>query len=577
MRTSRQFSTVDIRPAHTLAVALVLGLALASPVSAARGPVPVSPGATAQGAAVEARCPTFQWAGVPAARGYELAVFRVSDDGAEPMLVTRASVPGDARGWTPPSSGCLERGERYAWSVATTGSGKELEWSSPFLFTVEAAPSLDELEQAIATIERYRRSGTGTHGAGEIRDSPERARGADTEDGTSRPAQPRRPHPAGALGVASGDALSGALVAPTSGIARVASEASTPTLGSPSLAVSANISLSAASNLFKNDVVFLWDDSYGNTALGREALASASGTASNNTAVGRQALQNTTAGIFPWYSSYNTAIGDRALSANLTGYGNTASGYYALLANTTGRLNTASGGGALRYNTTGSINTASGASALRSNTTGFGNTASGESALSSNTTGSRNTAVGRHAGIGATTGHDNIFIGSGATAGSAGEGNTIRIGGEFTGTAEGRQNRTFINGIRGITTAVNNAIPVLISSTGQLGTASSSRAVKQDIEDLGPLADRLLALRPVAFRYRQHAATDPDTPLQFGLIAEEVAEVFPELVVYDDDGKPETIKYHLLSSLLLGELQRLDARLELVEKQDRARRSRRGR
>jgi hypothetical protein len=131
-----------------------------------------------------------------------------------------------------------------------------------------------------------------------------------------------------------------------------------------------------------------------------------------------------------------------------------------------------------------------------------------------------------------------------------------------------------------------------------LGTTSSSRALKQDIQDLGPLADRLLALRPVSFRYRQHAATDPDTPVQFGLIAEEVAGVFPELVVYDADGKPETVKYHLLSSLLLGglqkqheelqrqnqrdleqraEIQRLDARLELVEKQDRSRRGRRGR
>jgi hypothetical protein len=92
-----------------------------------------------------------------------------------------------------------------------------------------------------------------------------------------------------------------------------------------------------------------------------------------------------------------------------------------------------------------------------------------------------------------------------------------------------------------------------------LGTVSSSRAVKQDIQDVGQLADRLLALRPVAFRYRQHAAADPDTPLEFGLIAEEVAEVFPELVVFDEEGKPFTVKYHLLSTMLLNELERLRA------------------
>jgi trimeric autotransporter adhesin len=161
--------------------------------------------------------------------------------------------------------------------------------------------------------------------------------------------------------------------------------------------------------------------------------------------------------------------------------------------------------------------------------------------------------VGAHAGLNATTGHDNVFVGAGAL-GVAGEGNTIRIGGTVVGAGESQQNRTFINGIRGVTTASSNAISVLISSTGQLGTVSSSRAVKQDIQDLGPLADRLLALRPVAFRYRQHVASDPQTPLEFGLIAEEVAEVLPELVVFDQEGEPETVKYHLLSSLLLAEL-----------------------
>ena len=130
-----------------------------------------------------------------------------------------------------------------------------------------------------------------------------------------------------------------------------------------------------------------------------------------------------------------------------------------------------------------------------------------------------------------------------------------------TGSSSLQQNRTFIAGIRGITTANADAINVLIDTAGQLGTVSSSREVKQDIREIGDLSRRLLELRPVAFRYRQHVATDPETPLQFGLLAEEVAEVMPELVVVDGEGRPETVKYHLLAALLLNELQRTEGEL----------------
>ena len=642
--------------------------------------MPVSPGSQASSAAVEARCPTFQWSGVPAAAGYQLAVFRVSSDGAEPVLVTRASVAGDARGWTPPSSDCLERGGRYAWSVAAGASGAELAWSPPFLFEVEAAPSLEELEQAMATIERYRSQ--------RLDDRPAPTDGAResglTKEASTRPVRMRRPRSPGAAKALEA-ALPGALTSPTSGVTRVASEANTPTLGTPSLRVSANIALRATSALFKDDEVFLWDDTTGNTALGREALASVSGTASNNTAFGRRALQNTIGGHTSNIGSYNTAVGDGALRENIlghsntatgyaalfsnttgdsnsaagyqalysnttgaqnsasgsfalfsnttgdfntasgvsalrsnttgdyntasgaaalrfnttgsnntasgvsalrfntTGSNNTASGYYALRSNTTGTYNTASGASALRSNTTGSSNTASGFSALRSNTTGTYNTATGASALRSNTTGTyntasgpnalrfntigtynsasgyaalrynttgdhntasgsgalfhnttgkyntasghlalftntsgdRNTALGFAAGNLATTGDDNIFLGSGARSGG-GEGHTIRIGGTVTGGADpgpGEQNRTFINGIRGITTAVDDAVPVLISaSTGQLGTASSSRAVKQDIQGLGrsPISARAatgrVPLSPARCDRSRHAA-----------------------------------------------------------------------
>ena len=98
-------------------------------------------------------------------------------------------------------------------------------------------------------------------------------------------------------------------------------------------------------------------------------------------------------------------------------------------------------------------------------------------------------------------------------------------------------------------------MPVLVDSIGQLGTASSSRVAKQDIEDIEEGSARLLALRPVAFRYRKHVEVDPETPIQSGLIAEEVAQVFPESVVHDGEGEPFTVKHHLLSSLLVNELQ----------------------
>jgi hypothetical protein len=245
---------------------------------------------------------------------------------------------------------------------------------------------------------------------------------------------------------------------------------------------------------------------------------------------------------------------------NTSGNYNTALGVSAMRLNTSGNYNTANGAHALKGNTTGVKNTANGYQALHANIGGANNVAVCANALLSNTTGTANTAIGYRAGRNATTGDHNIFVGSGAES-LAGETNTIRIGGSLVGTAEKQQNRTFINGIRGVTTGHTDRVQVLIDAKGQLGTETSSRATKQDIEDLGSYAERLLALHPVVFRYRQDVDRDPDAPLQFGLIAEEVAQVFPELVVFDSDGRPETVKYHLLSSLLLGEVQRQQAAL----------------
>ncbi len=280
-----------------------------------------------------------------------------------------------------------------------------------------------------------------------------------------------------------------------------------------------------------------------NTGSGASALLFNS-TGSRNTANGAYALEFNTTG------DLNTGVGALALVLNTTGFYNTASGALALSSNTTGRANTANGTNALIGNTTGSLNTASGAYALLSNTTGNLNTASGTGALQLNSTGSRNTALGYFAGFANSTGTDNILIASYG----ANESNTLRIG-EGTGTGIFEQSRAFISGIRGITTGSANAIPVLIDSSGQLGTISSSRRFKEEIRDMGEASAGLAELRPVTFRYKR-AFENGDKPMRYGLIAEEVAEVFPDLVAYDADGRPEAILDHLLVPLLLNEIQK---------------------
>jgi hypothetical protein len=293
----------------------------------------------------------------------------------------------------------------------------------------------------------------------------------------------------------------------------------------------------------------------GNTASGALALF-ANTTGSFNTANGYGALYSNTGGtgntasgdsalIFNTTGSGNTASGARALANNTSGNDNTASGYAALLSNTTGKNNLAAGLQALQANTVGNGNSALGRKALYSNTTGVNNTAAGNAALFYNTTGSSNIAVGAGAGLYLTTGSANIEIGN---YGMPGDNATTRIGSV--------QTRTFIAGIRGAATGIANAIPVLIDSAGQLGTTFSSRRFKEDIRDMGDATARLLELRPVTFRYK-HPQTLPNSqeiPPEYGLIAEEVAEILPDLVVYDDEGRPLTVKYHLLGAMLLNEM-----------------------
>jgi hypothetical protein len=196
-------------------------------------------------------------------------------------------------------------------------------------------------------------------------------------------------------------------------------------------------------------------------------------------------------------------------------------------------------------NTTGNANTANGYFALANNTTGTNNTATGIQALVNNTSGSNNIALGVQAGSKLSGGSNNIYIGSG---GKATDNATIRIGGTF-------QTSFFVTGVRGITTGNNDAIPVVIDSGGQLGTISSSRRFKEDIQDMGDASTDLLRLRPVTYRYQKPFA-DGSKPIQYGLIAEEVEEVYPDLVARSADGQIETVKYQVLDSMLLNEVQR---------------------
>jgi uncharacterized coiled-coil protein SlyX len=270
-----------------------------------------------------------------------------------------------------------------------------------------------------------------------------------------------------------------------------------------------------------------------NTAGGTSALQSNT-EGSDNTAIGSQALfSNTTGGS-------NTAIGESALIDNTTGGVNTAIGLQALENNTIGNRNTATGVGALGSNTSANDNTATGHDALQFNSTGTGNTAVGGGALSENTTGSNSTALGFNAGANL-TGDNNIDIGSGVQ-GVAGESNTIRIGNTDIAT-------TIIRGISGATAAGGAA--VFVASNGQLGTMTSSARFKDEIKPMGNASEAILALRPVSFRYKKEI--DPQGIPEFGLIAEEVEKVNPDLVIRDPKGKPYTVRYEQINAMLLNE------------------------
>ncbi len=319
-----------------------------------------------------------------------------------------------------------------------------------------------------------------------------------------------------------------------------------------------------------------------NTAVGGGALSNST-TGDANTAVGNTALGLNTAG------HHNTAIGSGALDTNFSGNYNTAGGGAALLSNTSGRSNTANGFAALQTNddgnentatgffalssnTSGSQNTADGVNALYSNVGGVANTATGESALYSsfgnfntangwlalqnNTSGSNNTACGVGTLLGNTTGANNIALGANAGRNLTTGSNNIDIGNEGAGSesdtirigTQGTQTKTFVAGISG---AAIGGMEVRVNQNGRLGTAPSSQRFKEVIKPMGHASEVLLALRPVTFRYKPDV--EPESTQQFGLIAEEVQKVNPDLVVHDKEGKPYSVRYDQVNAMLLNE------------------------
>jgi len=310
------------------------------------------------------------------------------------------------------------------------------------------------------------------------------------------------------------------------------------------------------------DALFSLTGGTENTALGADALYyNAGGT--GNTAVGHSTLlsntsgnDNTAIGVLALFSntlgSHNTASGDFALYSNTSGDDNTADGHFALFHNTAGPKNTATGHGALYGNTTGEANTANGANALFKNTTGGNNTANGANALLHITVGSGNIALGASAGTNLRTGNKNIDIGN---AGVTDESNTIRIGNVAN------QSATFIAGISGATVA--GGVGVIIDTNGHLGTVVSSERFKDSIKPMAKASEAILALKPVTFRYKKEL--DAKGIPQFGLVAEQVEKVNPDLVARDDQGKPYTVRYEAVNAMLLNEFLKEHRKVEEQE------------
>jgi hypothetical protein len=311
------------------------------------------------------------------------------------------------------------------------------------------------------------------------------------------------------------------------------------------------------------DALFSLTTGPDNTALGFEALFSNT-TGDSNTATGSIALMSNTTGVRNTANGFaalnsnttgerNTATGRAALTFNTTGNNNTADGHDALFSNGTGIRNTATGSFALFFNTTGNDNAALGYFALYNNTTGNSNTANGYGALLNNTTGVGNIALGNFAGANLTTGNQNIDVGN---VGVAADANTIRIG------TQGTQTNAYLAGI--YQTNIAKGLVVKVDSDGHLGTVGSSERFKDEIKPMNQTSEAILSLRPVTFRYKHEL--DPEGIAQFGLVAEQVEKVNPDLVARDADGKVNTVRYDAVNAMLLNEFLKEHRKVEEQEK-----------
>ena len=281
-----------------------------------------------------------------------------------------------------------------------------------------------------------------------------------------------------------------------------------------------------------------------NTAMGTAALLlNTMGT--ENTAIGTAAL------VFNDAAEQNTATGAFALSNHVSGNGNTAVGANALFSDASGQLNTAIGAGALFSNIggpfPGSFNTAVGSTALFNNT-GGDNTAIGSGALQSNTTGNDNVAIGVSALVNNETGNNNIAFGSFAGSQQTTGSDNIYIGFNLGGTA-GESNACYIKSIFGQTNNLGSA--VFVDANHKLATLTSSKRFKENIKPMDNASNALFAFNPVTFHYRKEI--DPAGKSQFGLVAEEVEKINPDLVVRDKDGKPYSVRYDQVNAMLLNE------------------------
>ena len=290
-----------------------------------------------------------------------------------------------------------------------------------------------------------------------------------------------------------------------------------------------------------------------NTYIGNSAGTSSIG--NDNTLIGNEAGFRTTGGLS------NTMVGSEAGSFNVSGSANAFFGYMA------GYDDTASENSFFGYyagasNTVGTDNAFFGYNTGNQNTQGSSNAFFGEDAGRDNSSGSANTFLGAYAGSVNTTGSNNIYINNSGPA-SGSESFAIRIGDPRL------QSSAFIAGIYGAMSV--GGVPVYVNSSGQLGTSPSSLRFKEKVRDMGDSTDALMKLRPVTFLYKPEYA-DLERTLQYGLIAEEVAKVYPELVAYDKDGQPYSVRYQYLSTMLLNEVQkqyrRAEAEAEVIKAQE---------